>query len=54
MLIDIWMIPVRDQMKNKCIKKALTIPKWLNDIAIENNVNFSAILQSSLKDYLGI
>lgn len=53
-LIEIWMIPVRDQMKNKCIKKTLTIPKWLNDIAIKNNVNFSAILQSALKDYLGI
>lgn len=53
-LIDIWMIPVRDQMKNKAIKKTLTIPKWLNDIAVENNVNFSAILQSALKEYLGI
>lgn len=52
-LIDIWMVPVRDEMKNKCIKKTLTIPKWLNDLAIENNVNFSAILQSALKEYLG-
>ena len=52
-LVDIWMVPVRDEMKNKCIKKTLTIPKWLNDLAIENNVNFSAILQSALKEYLG-
>ena len=53
-LIDAWMIPVRDYMKNKAIKKTLTIPKWLNDIAIENNVNFSHLLQSAIKDYLGI
>ena len=52
-LVDIWMVPVRDEMKNKCIKKTLTIPKWLNDLAIDNNVNFSAILQSALKEYLG-
>ena len=52
-LVDIWMVPVRDEMKNKCVKKTLTIPKWLNDLAIENNVNFSAILQSALKEYLG-
>ena len=53
-LIDIWMIPVRDQMKNRFVKKTLTIPKWLNDIAMENKVNCSAILQSALKEYLGI
>ena len=52
-LVDIWMVPVRDEMKNKCIKKTLTIPKWLNDLASDNNVNFSAILQSALKEYLG-
>jgi len=54
MLIDVWMIPVRDQMKNKSIRKNCTIPAWLNDIAEENKVNFSMILQSALKEYLGI
>jgi len=53
-LIDIWMVPVRDYMKNKAIKKTLTIPKWLNDIALESNVNFSHLLQIAIKDYLGI
>lgn len=52
--IDIWMIPIRDKMKNKAIKKTLTIPKWLNDIAEQNNINFSQLLQSSLKEYLGL
>ncbi len=53
-LIDIWMIPVRDFMRNKAIKKTLTIPKWLNDVAIENHINFSQLLQVAIKDYLGI
>lgn len=53
-LIDVWMNPVRDYMKNKAIKKTLTIPKWLNDVAQENNVNFSHLLQIAIKDYLGI
>jgi predicted RNase H-like HicB family nuclease len=53
-LIDIWMVPVRDYMKNKAIKKTLTIPKWLNDMALESNVNFSHLLQIAIKDYLGI
>jgi predicted RNase H-like HicB family nuclease len=53
-MIDVWMVPVRDFMKNKAVKKTLTIPKWLNDVAIQNNVNFSHILQVAIKDYLGI
>jgi len=53
-LIDVWMKPVRDYMQNKAIKKTLTIPKWLNDVAVENDVNFSQLLQVAIKDYLGI
>ena len=53
-LIDVWMKPVRDYMQNKAIKKTLTIPKWLNDVAVENKVNFSHLLQLAIKDYLGI
>lgn len=53
-LVEAWMIPVRDYMKNKAVKKTLTIPKWLNDMAEEHRVNFSQILQQGLKQYLGI
>ncbi len=48
------MLIVRDEMENKSIKKTLTIQKWLNDIAEKNKVNFSQILQTALKDYLGV
>ena len=53
-LIEVWMPVIRDEMGNKAIKKTLTIPKWLNDIAEKEKVNFSHVLQSALKDYLGV
>ncbi len=36
----------------KSIKKTLTIPKWLNDIAVREKVNFSQLLQKALKEEL--
>jgi predicted RNase H-like HicB family nuclease len=53
-LVEVWMPVIRDKMENKAVKKTLTIPKWLNDVAEKNNVNFSQVLQSALKEYLGI
>ena len=38
----------------KSVKKTLTIPSWLNDLAIENGVNFSQALQTALKNQLHI
>ncbi|MFD2879807.1 type II toxin-antitoxin system HicB family antitoxin [Paenibacillus rhizoplanae] len=35
-------------------KKTLTIPKWLDDLAATNNVNYSRILQDALKEQLGV
>jgi len=53
-LVEVWMPLIRDEMANKAIKKTLTIPKWLNDLAEKKKVNFSHILQVSLKKHLGI
>ncbi|MCL5056390.1 MAG: type II toxin-antitoxin system HicB family antitoxin [Actinobacteria bacterium] len=53
-LIEVWMPPFRDAVQEKAVKKTLTIPKWLNDLAEENRVNFSYILQEALKNYLGV
>lgn len=38
----------------KSVKKTLTIPAWLNDIAVENGINFSQTLQTALKEQLNI
>lgn len=51
-LVDVWMPGIRRSAQLKSIKKTLTIPKWLNDIAEHEGVNFSYILQRALKDYL--
>jgi predicted RNase H-like HicB family nuclease len=53
-LIEVWMPIYRDKIKYTSVKKTLTIPKWLNDIAEENHVNFSQSLQNTLKEQLGI
>lgn len=53
-LVEAWMPPFRDKMANKAVKKTLTIPKWLNDLAEAKQVNFSHVLQNALKDYLGV
>ena len=38
----------------KSVKKTLSLPKWLNDLAVEKGVNFSQTLQRALKSELGV
>ncbi|MDP1394750.1 type II toxin-antitoxin system HicB family antitoxin [Lysinibacillus capsici] len=45
---------IRDEIENKAVKKTLTIPKWLNDAAENENINFSQLLQFAIKERLGI
>ncbi|MCR4420530.1 MAG: type II toxin-antitoxin system HicB family antitoxin [Clostridia bacterium] len=54
MLVEAWMPPVRNQIQNRAVKKTLTIPKWLNDLAESRKVNFSQVLQEALKQHLGV
>ncbi|KML40619.1 type II toxin-antitoxin system HicB family antitoxin [Cytobacillus firmus] len=53
-LVNVFMPLIRDRVKKAAIKKTLTIPKWLNDVAEENKINFSQVLQEALKDKLGL
>ena len=41
-------IEYRKRQNTKTIKKTLTIPEWLNEAAIERNLNFSQTLQEAL------
>lgn len=36
----------------KSVKKTLTIPAWLNTAALEQNINFSQVLQDALTEIL--
>lgn len=37
---------------SKAVKKTLTVPSWLNDMAERAGINFSATLQAALKQQL--
>ena len=53
-LVTAIMPLVREDMETKAVKKTLTIPAWLNRAAEAAHVNFSALLQRSLREHLGI
>lgn len=53
-LITAYMKLFRAEMANKTVKKTVTMPKWLNELAEKEKVNFSRILQKGLKERLGI
>lgn len=53
-LIQAWMPSVRAKMATRAIKKTLTIPQWLNEVAEKRKVNYSHIFQYALKQYLGV
>lgn len=38
---------------NKAVKKTLTIPQWLNDAALREDINFSQVLQEALMKKVG-
>jgi len=54
MLIDVFMPSFRENMKNKPVKKTLTLPTWLNDMAVKENINFSAVLREALEAKLNV
>lgn len=43
-----------NELDEQAVKKTLTIPQWLNKMAEAKNVNFSRVLQTALKEYLGV
>jgi predicted RNase H-like HicB family nuclease len=54
LLVEVFMPPIRGRLNNRFIKKTLSIPQWLNAEAESAGVNFSQILQNSLKEYLNL
>ena len=54
LMVEVFMPPIRERQNNRFVKKTLSIPSWLNAEAEHAGVNFSQILQTSLKEHLGI
>jgi predicted alpha/beta superfamily hydrolase len=52
--IAVRMDIVREEEAHRSITKSVTIPAYLNKLGIENNLNFSSILQEGLKERLGV
>lgn len=45
---------IKDKLDNMAVKKTLTVPAWINEMAMEQNINFSQVLQEGLKRELQI
>lgn len=53
-LISCDTVEYRKFYDNKAVKKTLSIPSWLNDMAERAGINFSGTLQDALKKQLNI
>jgi len=42
----------RRMNNNRAVKKTLTIPGWMNEVAIAQNINFSQVLQDALTEII--
>ena len=51
-LVDVDFEAYRRMIDNRSVKKNCTIPSWLNEMAEKANINFSAVLQTALKEQL--
>jgi predicted RNase H-like HicB family nuclease len=53
-LIDVRLDTLRKEESQKSVSKNVTIPRWLNELALEAHVNFSSTLQEALRERLGV
>ena len=54
MMVAFDKIAYDKRYNSKSVKKTLSIPAWLNNMALEKNINFSNVLQNALAHELGI
>ena len=53
-LVALDMLKYVSECKNTVVRKNVSIPSWLNEMAKNQNLNFSQILQNALKQELKI
>lgn len=53
-LIGIDLVAYRRKYHSKSIRKNITVPEWINDLAMVENINFSQTLTEALKEKLGV
>lgn len=52
--IHVWLPYFRSKTREVYVKKTLTIPAWLDMLAKQNDINFSAALTEALKSKLNV
>lgn len=53
-LIGIDLAAYRRKYHSKTVRKNVTVPEWLNDLAESDQINFSQTLTEALKEKLGV
>ena len=53
-LIEFDYLDYQKKHNSQSVKKTLSIPSWLNEEALKNNINFSNVLQEALMEKLSI
>ena len=53
-LVNVFMPAVRERINNRSVNHTVTLPAWLNAVALENNINFSQVLPDALKKQLQV
>lgn len=52
--VDVDFTEYRKRVDNRKIKKTLSIPSWLNEMAEAENINFSRVLEDGLRRVLNV
>lgn len=53
-LVEVYMINIRESLDNKSMNKTVTLPRWLNRVAEEQGINFSQVLQEGLRQKIRV
>lgn len=53
-LVEANMPIFREKMANKSVNATVTMPRWLKALADKEKINYSHVLQSGLKERLGV
>ena len=53
-LIDVDLEAFRRMEKSRNVRRNITLPEWLDDMATKAKLNVSAVAQSALKEKLGV
>ena len=54
LLVDVDVDSFRRKNKSRYVRRNITLPEWLDDMAVSERINVSEVTQTALKNRLGI